>query len=324
MIKNLGVTWEESLKEDLFFKPEIVAPVYTSKGVIPKRSAIYRDDNFISLVSEQYELIENSIVHEVVSDLFGLELNSKMSFNNSNRKFNLVYNIEDDDGTFKNIDKQSEMIPLLIGKNSYDGTRAWTFQFALYRLICSNGMIAPVMTKEIRIKHQKKAGVVINNIIRMELLEKVGELLDNKDRIVDFITEMQNSTEVYLNIDSLKKYSPAMLMLYLGALQKHYLGGFALFHDRQDGTKKYFDLSEVQTDSLAEYIKNITESNRPVEHLLRWQDEMNQAVSQYREQVRNKWEVWQMLIHVAQSYQKKHQRLEESVNSLRLISGGKI
>lgn len=82
------------------------------------------------------------------------------------------------------------LYPELVLVNSHDGLSSYRLMAGLFRVVCSNGIIAGQAYNEIRIKHQ---GDVIGNVIEgtYEVIETANQMLDVSD----------DMASAYLNLD---------------------------------------------------------------------------------------------------------------------------
>jgi hypothetical protein len=74
------------------------------------------------------------------------------------------------------------LFPELVLVNSHDGLSSYRLMAGLYRLICSNGLVAGDTFKEVRVKHQ---GDVINNVIEgsYEVMKETTKLLEHAEHM---------------------------------------------------------------------------------------------------------------------------------------------
>jgi len=74
------------------------------------------------------------------------------------------------------------LYPELVLVNSHDGLSSYRLMAGLFRVVCSNGMIAGQTYNEIRIKHQ---GDVIGNVIEgtYKVIETANQMLDVSDEM---------------------------------------------------------------------------------------------------------------------------------------------
>lgn len=71
----------------------------------------------------------------------------------------------------------SGLFPELVLTNSHDGLSSYKLQSGLYRLVCSNGMVAGTTHQEIRVRHQ---GDIVSNVI-----EGTFEIMENSQRLIE-------------------------------------------------------------------------------------------------------------------------------------------
>lgn len=72
----------------------------------------------------------------------------------------------------------SGLFPELVLTNSHDGLSSYKLQSGLFRLVCSNGMVAGETHREVRVRHQ---GDIINQVIEgtYEVMQDSQSLLEN-------------------------------------------------------------------------------------------------------------------------------------------------
>ena len=76
----------------------------------------------------------------------------------------------------------SGLFPELVLVNSHDGLSSYRLMAGLYRLICSNGLVAGDTFKEIRVRHQ---GDVVGNVINgtYEVMKEATTLLEHAEHM---------------------------------------------------------------------------------------------------------------------------------------------
>ncbi len=74
------------------------------------------------------------------------------------------------------------LFPELVLVNSHDGLSSYRLMAGLYRLICSNGLIAGNTSQEIRVRHQ---GDVVGNVIEgtYEVMKEATHLLEHAEQM---------------------------------------------------------------------------------------------------------------------------------------------
>lgn len=72
-------------------------------------------------------------------------------------------------------------VPELVLLNSHDGTSAYQLLAGVFRMVCSNGLIAGTMINEVKVRH---SGRVIDDVIEgsFEVIENVNEVASSIDR----------------------------------------------------------------------------------------------------------------------------------------------
>lgn len=162
--ENLNLTeavpWEAIGENELFFKPKrkgiFLADKYTGWDII------YREPgDFISIRSKNYELVENAKLNKIIKDYGNIkfDLNLNLSGNKDNRKFSLVYDIDEKDiwDSGNSMLEQLRLEPKFVLLNAYDGGSSLKFQFGFFRFICSNLLVIPIKGKVLTktIKHRQ-------------------------------------------------------------------------------------------------------------------------------------------------------------------------
>lgn len=74
------------------------------------------------------------------------------------------------------------LIPELVLVNSHDGLSSYRLMAGMYRLVCTNGLVAGETFKEVRVKHQ---GNIVDNVI-----EGTYEVMDETQRMLEQSAEM--------------------------------------------------------------------------------------------------------------------------------------
>lgn len=88
---------------------------------------------------------------------------------------------------FRHVDTQPTkdgLFPELVLVNSHDGTSSYQLMAGLYRLVCSNGLVAGDTYKKVRVRHQ---GDVVGNVI-----EGTYEVLDSTQRMIGSAENMSS------------------------------------------------------------------------------------------------------------------------------------
>ena len=86
---------------------------------------------------------------------------------------------------FRHIDSVptvSGLFPELVLVNSHDGLSSYRLMAGLYRLICSNGLVAGDTFKQVRVRHQ---GDVVGNVIdgTYEIMKEAKQLLEHAEHM---------------------------------------------------------------------------------------------------------------------------------------------
>ncbi len=139
-------------------------PVFTKDGEQQPYKQIVQSNTgkTLAIHSADYQLVTNKEVLdsvEPIMDYFGGKLHRVRNF--ANRRFFWEYRLDDRIVTINSSDiSNDEIIPRIIVSNSYDGQVIFRLNIAAMRLICTNGMMAPMPGKEkvdIKLKHYNEA-----------------------------------------------------------------------------------------------------------------------------------------------------------------------
>lgn len=94
------------------------------------------------------------------------------------------------------------LIPELVLVNSHDGLSSYRLMAGIYRLVCTNGLVAGETFKEVRVRHQ---GNVIHNVI-----EGTYEVMNETQKMLEHAEHMGGIT---LNQDEKRIFSEAVHQL---------------------------------------------------------------------------------------------------------------
>lgn len=133
--------------------------------------AVFVDNQFITVVSDQYRLIPNVEVVERV-ELALVDENFNQLYTEFNgRKFHVVYEILGHGLFVAGFDKVNPCLHIF---NSYDGTRSFSIALAAMRYICTNYLVVgnPLVIKEIH-RWDIVEGVIeqIKELVELQLKE---------------------------------------------------------------------------------------------------------------------------------------------------------
>lgn len=130
--------------ESTFYPVEKVDALNAKTGRMEKVLRDASSGRVLTTVSDRYEIVQNKDVIQPFVELFGVESLTYC------RQFNRQYVYKFETGrTFTMPDEryQGDVIKeQLIVSNSYDKSRAFSFMFGAFRLVCTNGLYAGVMT----------------------------------------------------------------------------------------------------------------------------------------------------------------------------------
>lgn len=321
MIENLEkinlyneVEWEEEEKNKLFFDVEVV-PSYiegdSTRALVEqkwKTIAKILDGKKIPLesVSDGYYLADNNVIDEVFSKQFdgNLKLNTKLSNNKNDRKFQFVYDLPNEFNLA--IDDTSTGKFSIVVKNSYDKTMKLELALGWWRMICANMITIPYVNKvsELSLRHRKgnfkdEFDIFLTKWIEVQL--KKDTFVGIKNRI----DEMKQIKELNLSINFLKYFSFAQIVYLVNILEKFseipiYLGG-----QRIQNNFSYID----DLYRTVYHDRSGLEKKRE-KYLDRFQDCVN--LYTYDEEVNSKWGVFCLLIKAFQHLLEKHRRFNYS------------
>lgn len=121
---------------------------------VPKYKKNPAHKRVVNFCSGQYNLVKNEDVIKPLESIFkdeGFEIEAKYSMTNFCRFF-VDYVIKNNS---TRVVKGDNVFPKIRLQNSYDGKLRLTFDFGLYRLICSNGLSVPVVggNKALKLTH---------------------------------------------------------------------------------------------------------------------------------------------------------------------------
>lgn len=155
-------------KEVLF--PVEMMPI-TRNGRPTKRNKIFRPDTgeTIAIVSNQYTLITNSDIDNIIREMFNVNITDSFS-DGFISKFN--YKVDTVQGEVSKGDVVQMMIAV---ENSYDGSRKLKISLDALRLACINGMIIGETVYEAKYLHKSRS---VSSI-----LEEIQVSISNADKL---------------------------------------------------------------------------------------------------------------------------------------------
>ena len=310
--------WEATSHEDFFFKPK--KEMLKIRNTVPTgKVAIYREKDLdegseiipISVVGDNYHLIENEKLDDNVRafDKLPLLLNYELSGALKNKRFNLVYdlNVNEDYGSDK--DDGGDMKPKLVVKNSYDGSSQLHLIIGLFRMICSNMVIIPIANKvsSFQMKHY-------NSIVRSpkNVREKIEMFLEKSlsDEAIKGVRDvvLQNKAaddEKVMAYGFFKSLPFKTLFPILQAINRFSevpvtvsKGDNAFFLDKDEGVDRL--LTHVLGDKM-EGDKDKIKDGIDQYH--------NMAAVKYGEDVKNHWQLYNLMLKIVQYYTHKQRRI---------------
>lgn len=102
---------------------------------------------------------------------------------------------------FRHVDAQATvngLFPELVLINSHDGSSSYKLMSGIYRLVCSNGMIAGRTYEEVKVRHQ---GDIVGRVI-----EGTYSIIENSNKMIEQASEMES---VILSIPERKLFAEA-------------------------------------------------------------------------------------------------------------------
>jgi hypothetical protein len=145
----------------------------TRKGL---EKAVVVEGVIVNVVSNQYGHIDNKVFFGAIEDKLRNVEHIKRSINRENRSFAVDYILTDKNAITKvgmGIDK---LQPMLRFVNSYDGSNKIQGSFAIYRQVCTNGLMAHRTLINFSVKHRG----AITDIVMPQLDTLVNEFLNNE------------------------------------------------------------------------------------------------------------------------------------------------
>jgi hypothetical protein len=134
-----------------------------------------------SRVSDKYKHISTiEVVKGLMSEGFmpvkAMQSNSRLAHKRAFTKHML---------RFRHIDAKANeggLFPELVLINSHDGLSSYKLMAGLYRLVCSNGLVAGETYNQVRVRHQ---GDIITNVIEgtYEVLDSAQKMIESSDRM---------------------------------------------------------------------------------------------------------------------------------------------
>lgn len=142
----------------------------------------------VNTCSKQYNLVPNSsIINPILKVFDGQDLKFNCT-NKNDTRFTLDISFID-----KGITLEKDMIlPRLRMNNSYDGRTRYSFSMGLHRVVCSNGMTAPVENSEqthLLMKHTPKLDAFTREDAKL-IMEMVEDFNSNIKKVAKPIREL--------------------------------------------------------------------------------------------------------------------------------------
>lgn len=145
----------------------------TRKGL---ERAIVADGEIVNVVSNQYGHIDNKAFFGAIEDKLRNIEHTKRSINRENRSFAVDYILTDKNTITKVGMGLDKLQPMLRFVNSYDGSNKIQGSFAIYRQVCTNGLMAHKTLINFSVKHRG----AVTDIVMPQLDILVSEFLNNE------------------------------------------------------------------------------------------------------------------------------------------------
>lgn len=170
----------------------------------------------INTVSNIYRILPNHKIFGEISKILdenGIKYTVKATHRDYHN-FSVDYIFEDERIA---ITKDDIIYPKMSVVNSYDGSQAFFYLFGYYRLVCSNGLVLPVVgTEKYNTKYKKKHfeslnndfSNIINNYNEFILSKKQQYYIEMNDRVVkpeDRILEIFQKMDTYPSRNTYKR-----------------------------------------------------------------------------------------------------------------------
>ena len=181
---------------DYDFPVELMPMTVSTPGgdlSVPKQQAVVRTDTnqIISTVGQHYNLLShgdalNPILDKLKND--GTDVHKRIYTTNGGARLfaNLYFPNRE-----KQISKSDKYWPGVAIINSLDGTQRYSAEAGIYRLVCTNGMRAPMSVMSYDLIHSKNSDFE-------QAYEMIMDILDKTDNF----TEFQNLADTKINSDT--------------------------------------------------------------------------------------------------------------------------
>ena len=319
--KNLE--WAQTENEHLFFDPS--SKSIRVKGVNTGWRTLFREEPEgvypISVVGPNYMVVPNTKLDTIVTEFddFNLTLNPSLSGNSKNKKFSLVYDVETNETFGSDSSDGGKLKPKLVIQNSYDGSSQVEILFGLFRMICSNMLVIPYSDKILRFQTRHYRS---NNNLRKKVHTFMRDALNEEAfaEIRDMIVMSKQKTE-----SKTIPYSYLSVMLYRQLFPM--LAGIYKFSNVKvlvSGENKFYDLQEA--DDIENLVSKIVYDRTDPKALKKIDGigRVNDALSiSYTETVNNHWQLYNLVLKIAQHVVEKERRIGVSRDlSRRFLVGG--
>ncbi len=318
-----NLVWKDTEKDHLFFDP-LSKPVKV-KGINTGWRTLYREEPEgvypISVVGPNYMVVPNLKLHNIISkfDDFDLSLNSSLSGNSKNKKFNLVYDVKTNEDFGSDSSDGGKLKPKLVVKNSYDGSSQIEILFGLFRMICSNMVVIPYSDKVMRFKTRHFRS---NNNLTRQIYSFIREALNKEAfreirRVIVMSKQRTDIKRVPYNYFANMPYRqlfPIIAGIYKFSAVKVLVEDEEKFYNLQDISQVKAMISRILSERTdPKTIKKIDGSHR-----------IDEAMAlRYMENVNNHWQLYNLVLKIAQNVVVKERRISVSRDlSRRFLYGG--
>lgn len=167
-----------------------------------------KERTIVNVCSKGYELLPNEKIFEPVLEAVSKNFDVELKANSRNSsKFYLDMVIKDK--SYKVLTKDI-VVPRVRVMNSYDGSLKFSYQFGFFRMVCSNGLMAPIKEKSTLFKsmHTPRIITQVDRLLEstVEFTEHAQEFVEAFKSMADKKLSMEEATQL---IDSIVKNTKA-------------------------------------------------------------------------------------------------------------------
>lgn len=200
---------QEYVIENVKQIPEVrIEPVKVLNQPVREFKAIVSndDDNLLHVVGKDYQLTQHRDVYNMVASLRNYKIESATLYRSG--RVLCIEVIPNDVDTIEFIPKDG-FHPMARIINSYDLTRALSVASYGLRLVCSNGMVAPVFTKRYR-RHHSFSNISLKDVANAVKIA-MNAWIESKDIIRRANNVRVDSEEAIKSLQYPKKYTERMV-----------------------------------------------------------------------------------------------------------------